>query len=94
MDAKLMLALTMLVGSLVGGLIASTHTRPEDDFDVGAGAPMELAMLTCAGGFHTDSRGNCQPDNGIVDSRCQDGFETHPAPNGAGYICVPIPQGY
>jgi hypothetical protein len=36
----------------------------------------------CAGGYHVDPQGNCQPDNGYVHSRCSPGFEPHAWPNG------------
>jgi len=53
-----------------------------------------FSKLQCASGLHPDRAGNCQPDNGAVDSRCQDGFEAVPFPNGNNYRCAPIPEGY
>jgi len=93
MNFRLTLAVAMLFGSLAAGLIAASAPRA-DTGDAAAGDTLELAMLECAGGYHTDPRGSCQPDNGIVDSRCQDGFEAAPSPAGNGYRCVPEPQGY
>ena len=70
----------LLFASLVGGLIAAS--------------PTHAAMIACASGYHADARGNCQPDRGYVDSRCQDGFLATPSPDPNGYRCVPIPRGY
>ena len=58
------------------------------------GAPAQAASLACAGGYHADAAGNCQPDNGYVDNRCPAGFETAPSPDPSGYRCAPIPAGY
>jgi len=93
MNAKTALAVAMLFGSLAAGLIAGS--APGSD-TVGAysGDTLELAMAECAGGYHADAHGDCQPDNGIVDSRCGGGFEATPFPSNGGYRCVPIPQGY
>ena len=48
----------------------------------------------CAGGYHVDPHGNCQPDNGYVDSRCPPGLEPHAFPNGNDSWCVPYGEGY
>jgi hypothetical protein len=93
MNVKMALAVIMLFGSLSAGLIAGSGPRI-DPFDASVDHKLEVAMLECAGGFHTDPLGNCQPDNGIVDSRCPSGFEATPFPNGNDYRCVLEPQGY
>jgi hypothetical protein len=93
MNVRLTLAVAMLFGSLTAGLIAASAPRA-GAVDASMDDTLELAMLECAGGYHTGPHGNCQPDNGIVDSRCQDGFEAAPFPGGDGYRCVPEPQGY
>ena len=93
MNVRLGLAVTMLFGSLAVGFIAGT--APKADTVIASGYDtLQLAMLACASGFHTDDLGDCQPDNGIVDSRCPAGSEAAPFPNGNDYRCEPIPQGY
>jgi hypothetical protein len=51
---------------------------------------------TCAGGYHPDSRGDCQPDNGQPNLQpCPAGYLATPFPGwGNSYKCVPIPAGY
>jgi hypothetical protein len=93
MNVRLGLAVTMLFGSLAAGLIAGTASR-SGALDASADRGLEVAMLKCASGFHTDALGDCQPDNGIVDSRCPAGSEATSFPNGNDYKCVPIPEGY
>lgn len=75
-----LLAGALLLASLIGGLIAASPTHAE--------------TIACASGYHADSRGNCQPDHGYVDSRCPDGFLASPSPDPDGYRCVPVPRGY
>jgi len=94
MNAKIALAVAMLFGSLAGGLIAGADSRPGVGYDDAMRDTMDLAMAQCAGGYHPDASGNCQPDYGIVDSRCPGGFEAAPAPNGNSYRCEAIPSGY
>lgn len=93
MNIKIALAVTMLFGSLAGGVIAGSAPGP-DTFDAFADDALEVAMARCAGGYHTDAFGNCETDDGIVDSRCPAGLEASPFPSNGGYRCVPIPQGY
>ena len=93
MNIKLVLAVAMLFGSLGAGLIVGSAPGL-DTFDASTGNPLEVAMLDCAGGYHADARGDCQPNNGIVDSRCPTGWEATAFPNGNDYRCVPIPNGY
>ena len=92
MRVKTALAAAMLFGSLAAGLLAGS--RPGSESLAFAPDTLEVAMAECAGGYHADARGNCQPDNGIVDNRCQAGFEAAPFPNGNNYRCVAIPRGY
>jgi hypothetical protein len=80
MNAKIYVAAALLLGSFVAVSMAA--------------APAHAAALACAGGYHADRQGNCQPDNGYVDSRCQAGFEAAPSPDPVGYRCAPIPEGY
>jgi hypothetical protein len=94
MNAKVALAVAMLVGSLAAGLIAGANSPPSVGYDDAMRDTMDLAMSQCAGGYHPDASGDCQPDNGIVDSRCPAGFEATPFPNGSDYRCAPIASGY
>ncbi len=94
MSPRLALAVTMLFGSLAAGLIAGSGVGRGDDFVAEKSDAIQVAMSSCAGGYHQDSRGNCEPDYGIVDSRCQAGYEAAPFPNGNSYHCVPVPEGY
>lgn len=93
MNARLALAATMLIGSLIGGVVAASHAPP-DDLIASAAQPVQVSMLECAAGYHSDRFGNCEPDNGIVDSRCGTGLEAAPSPSASGYRCIPIPEGY
>jgi hypothetical protein len=92
-NIKLVLAVAMLFGSLAAGLIVGSAPGTET-FDASVDNPLEVAMLECAGGYHADARGDCQPIMGIVDSRCPAGSEATAFPNGNDYRCVPIPTGY
>jgi len=94
MNARIVLAATMLMGSFVGGIVAASRPEPTAEPLVSVGGPIQVSMLECAGGYHTDRFGDCQPDNGIVDSRCPNGFEAAPSPSANGYRCIPEPQGY
>jgi hypothetical protein len=86
-NIKLVLAVVMLFGSLAAGLIVGSAAGPET-FNATVDNPVEVAMLEC------DAR-DCQPNNRIVDSRCPTGWEAAtPFPNGNGYTCLPITQGY
>jgi len=78
-------AKTALAGAALFGSVASS---------VMGGAPADAGPIACASGYYTDTRGNCQQINGLVDGRCQSRFEAHPATNGNGYECVPTPPGY
>jgi hypothetical protein len=89
-NIKLVLAAALLFGSLAAGLIVGSAAGP-DTFDASVDNPVEVAMLECAGGYHSD---DCQPSNRIVDSRCATGWEAATLfPNGNGYTCLPTPQG-
>jgi hypothetical protein len=80
MNAKLMFLSALLIGSAASGLALATPARAQG--------------ARCWAGYHPDRMGNCQPDTPVVDSRCPPGLITQVWPNGNGYICVPIPQGY
>lgn len=80
MNAKLLLMGALLIGSAAGGFFVSAPAQAQSD--------------GCWAGYHPDSRGNCQPNNPIVDDRCPPGLITQVYPNGNSYICVPIPRGY
>lgn len=84
MNASMVSAAALFVGSLV---LASLGCA------LFAGSPALAASAACASGYHADATGNCQPNNGSVDSRCQNGFEAIPAMNGNGYRCVRASSG-
>ena len=89
MNAMTALALAMLPGSIA---FASPASAASDLI-----IPIVLRTqfpVACASGYSPDANGNCQSNSPIVDSRCQPGFLPTPAPWGAGYQCVPIPEGY
>ncbi len=78
------IATPLYLGMLLG-LFAGTAT---------VSSPAAAAPMACAAGYHVDSRGNCQPNDGYVDDRCPAGQETTPWPDPPGYRCVSIPRGY
>lgn len=43
----------------------------------------------CAGGYHTDAGGNCQPNAAEFDRFCPPGSVYHPSPDG--WTCDPPP---
>lgn len=79
MNTKTALAAMMVFGSIGGSLVG--------------GGPTKANPISCASGYYADAMGNCQPTNGYVDSRCQNGFIAQPAFNGNGYRCVPESHG-
>jgi hypothetical protein len=82
MNAKIVLTASALLGSIA--------------LLLGFAAPAAIAQTTaCAGGYHPDRQGNCQPDNPQPNLQpCPPGLLSEPAFNGSGYRCVPIPKGY
>ena len=50
--------------------------------------------VACAGGYHLDGNGNCQPNSGYTNTGCPPGFMSEPFPNWQGFRCVPIPASY
>ncbi len=75
MNATTALAAALLFGSFGGALLCEL--------------PAHAASAACAGGYHADASGNCQPNNVSADTRCPAGFDAIPAMNGNGYRCVP-----
>lgn len=76
MNTKIALFAALVVGSL-GGALAS-------------GSTAQAAPMGCAGGYQLDNRGDCQPVNGYVDSRCPGYYVPGPSPYGWGYRCDPL----
>jgi len=93
MTRKLLLVTGALSGSIAAGVALGPRAWPGRAPDGDAVAIVKLAMAGCAGGYSADARGDCQPDNGYVDSRCQVGFQATPFPNGNGYRCIENPRG-
>ena len=94
MFGKLILVAAAALGLIAAEIGLQLLAWPSVASDSSVDNLLKLAMISCAGGYHTDADGNCQPDNGYVDSRCQAGFEAAPFPNGNGYWCVPYPKDY
>ncbi len=69
-----------LLGALTFGSVAQAS---------GGLRPLQAAMMQCAGGYHPDRQGNCQPDTPQVDMRCPDGYLATPWPDPSGYRCIP-----
>lgn len=88
MNANRTIAVAILVASFVGGFSIGSATVASAAVDT------RFPQVECASGYHAGRHGNCQPDNGPVDSRCPGGFEAAPFTGGNGYHCVPIPEGY
>ena len=80
MDTKIALFAALLVGSL-GGALAG-------------GSPAHAASTACAGGYQPDRRGDCQPINGYIDSRCPGYFVPGPSPYASGYRCDALAPSY
>jgi len=79
MNARTALAAALLVASLAIGASAT--------------APARAQSMACAGGYHPDALGNCQPNIPQVDRYCpQAGTIYQPSP--WGWSCVPISKGY
>jgi len=83
MNAKIALGSTALLGAIAGALV------------LGGAAPASAQYVACAGGYHADRQGNCQPNSPQPNLQpCPPGLLSAPYPNWSGYICVPIPKGY
>jgi hypothetical protein len=84
MNKQSALAAAALVASFVGALAAGPPARAQNAYE-----KMTAHAAYCAGGYHVDPEGNCQPDNPIVDGRCPPYFHAIVFPNGNGYRCMP-----
>lgn len=84
MNARMFLTAAALFGAIAGALV------------IGSAAPAASAStIACAGGYHPDKQGNCQPNNPQPNLQpCPPGFLSAPAPTYSSYMCVPIPKGY
>jgi hypothetical protein len=80
MNAKLVLSTALFLGSLGGALAV--------------GFPAHAAPTACASGYQPDKRGDCQPINGYMDSRCPGYFVPGPSPYALGYRCDPLAESY
>jgi hypothetical protein len=87
MNSKSAFALAATLAASLAGVIAlGSPARATEQY--------AMSRAYCAGGYHVGAHGNCQPDNGYVDSRCPPGFEPHSWPNGNNNWCMPIGGGY
>ena len=88
MNAKSAFAFVALLGSIGG---ATFIVSPAQAVDASA---FRAQGVACAGGYHLDGNGNCQPNSGYTNTGCQPGYMSEPFPNTSGYRCVPIPASY
>ncbi len=93
MNAKTAFAVAALLGSVFGALsLVSLARAGEESASYRAFRPQGVA---CAGGYHLDGNGNCQPNGGQASLQpCPPGQLAEPYPNGASYRCVEIPASY
>jgi hypothetical protein len=55
-------------------------------------APGAAQPVACAGGYHLDAHGHCQPNNPLPPHRyCPPGLYPHSAPTSKGYRCKHYP---
>jgi hypothetical protein len=92
MNAKANLVLAALLGSLSGAFfLGLPATASETD----AYAAFRAQGVACAGGYHLDGNGSCQPNGGQASLQpCPLGQLAQPYPNGSSYRCEPIPESY
>ena len=93
MNVKTAFAVAALLGSVSGALSLVCPARageaPASD------RAFRAQGVACAGGYHLDANGNCQPDGGQASLQpCPPGEMADPYPNGASYRCVEIPASY
>ena len=94
MNANMAFAVAALVGLLAGEIVFGSPAWATDESVV---APAFTAQFSaaCAGGYHPDKQGNCQPNNPQPNLQpCPPGLLSAPSPGWPGYTCVPIPKGY
>jgi hypothetical protein len=84
--SKKIFAIAALAASIGGVLAIGSGARATE-------ASPYASSTYCAGGYHIDPDGSCQPNNGYIDNRCPPGFNPHPYPNGNNNICVPVYRG-
>ena len=91
MNVKRAFAAVALFSSIAGVFVVGSPSRA-----AGEGAFNALMSSVCAGGYHPDARGNCQPNNPQPNLQpCPEGYLATPFPSwGNSYKCVPIPAGY
>ena len=89
MNAKTVFVVAAIFGSIASVLIVGSPARATDNFASDA----RFTALVCANGYHLGPHGNCQPKY-HAGRRCAHGLRSEPFPNGNGYRCVPIAQGY
>ena len=91
MNVKRAFADVALFSSIAGAVVVGSPT-----WAAGDRAFTALMSSACAGGYHADARGNCQPNNPQPNLQpSPDGYLATPFPSwGNSYKCVPIPVGY
>ncbi len=89
MNVNMASTVAALFGLLAGEFVVGSPARATDESVIAPAFTAQFAAA-CAGGYHPDARGNCQPDGGNVTGDCPSGFISEPFPNGQSYRCVPI----
>ena len=93
MKANTAFAVAALLGSVCGGFGLNSSARASDEFT--SYAAFRAQGVACAGGYHPDGNGICQPNGGQASLQpCPPGQMAVPYPNGSSYRCVPIPESY
>ncbi len=89
MNAKAVLAVALFLSPLAGGAPAWASADYVTQVVLKTQFP-----VACAGGYHQDADGNCQPNIPAVPTYCASlpGYVYQPAP--WGWDCVPAPKGY
>ena len=89
MNAISALACAAIVGSICGAAFIVSPVRASDS------SAFRAQGFACAGGYHLDGNGDCQPDGGQASLQpCPPGRIARPYPNGSSYRCVEIPASY
>jgi hypothetical protein len=93
MNAKTAIAVAALLGSVSGALSLALPARAGEES--ASYSAFRAQGFACAGGYHPDGNGNCQPNGGQASLQpCPPGEMADPYPNGASYRCVEIPASY
>jgi hypothetical protein len=91
--AKIAFAVAALIGS-VSALPSLGSAARANEASVSF-VQFRAQGVACAGGYHLDGNGDCQPDGGQASLQpCPPGQMAQPYPSGSSYRCVEIPASY